>query len=178
MVNRKMKQKITESNEHVHSTEKYDSIFPNSKEVYMKGQSTGVTPQNQTEEPKGPPIGGILSGILGILSIAAAYGWITGSWGDVETIATIIAVLIGGIAAFFMAETFGYTFLIIEAIGAVLLWIGAAIGDLVLEGFSISWIFTDIILGPIVTIPLCAFPALVCAILIMILKKLIRAFEA
>lgn len=117
---------------------------------------------------------GILSCLLVVFSIAATYGWITGSWGSVETIATIISVLIGAIVAFFATETFFQTLFTIEVVGAVLLWIAAAIADLVMEGFLISWIFTDLLLGLFVTIPVCVFPALVCTILVSVLKKIIH----
>lgn len=67
--------------------------------------------------------------------------------------------------------------LTIETVGVVLLWIYAAIIDLIEADSLILWIFTDLVLGPIVTIPLCAFPALVCAILVTIVKMIIHAFK-
>lgn len=130
-------------------------------------------PGNQLKQEGKMPVGGIVGIILAVFSVVAAYGWITGYWGTVETIATVVAVAIGSIAAFLMADKFSSIFLITEVIGAVLLWIGAAIADLVLEGFMISWIFTDIILGLFITIPLCVFPALIGAAIVTIIKKLL-----
>ena len=137
-----------------------------------------ASPEDGPDKPKGPPIGGVLDGVLAILSLAAAYCWITGSWDAEHTIPTIIVVLVGGVVAFFAADTFGHTFLIIEIIGALLLWIYAAISDFIQADSWISWIFTDLVLGLIVTIPLCAFPALVCAVLVTVLRKIVHAIQA
>ena len=123
---------IKNSIEHTHSAEKQDFTFPGAEENHLTGQPMGAPPlQSQPEEPKGPPIGGILAGVLGIFSIVAAYGWITGSWDAEHTIPTIIVVLVGGVVAFFAANSFGYTLLIIETVGSVLLWIYAAIIDFI-----------------------------------------------
>lgn len=169
-----MKHEIWGSTEDANSTEKHDFTFPDEEEIHMNDRSLDMPSLQDDPEKTKVPVGGILSCVLAIFSIAATYGWITGSWDSVETIATIIAVLIGAIAAFFSAETFGQIFLTIEAIGAFLLWIAAAIADLVMEGFLISWIFTDLLLGLFVTIPVCSFPALICTILVAVLKKIIH----
>lgn len=116
-----MKHEILESTEDVNSTEKYDFIFSNEDEIHMNDHLQDITlSQNEPQKPK-VPVGGIVGWVLVVFSIAATYGWITGFWGSVETIATIISVLIGTIVAFFTAETFIRIFLTIEAVGAVLL---------------------------------------------------------
>lgn len=125
----------------------------------------------EKEKPT-PPIGGIVGGILAVFAIAATYGWITGFWGTVETIATVIAVAIGSIAAFLVTDKFGFMFLITEAVVAVLLWIAAAVADFILQGFSIDDLLGDILFGWIVTIPICAFPALIGSTIATVLKKL------
>lgn len=114
----------------------------------------------------------IVSAIMVVFSIAAAYGWLTGIWGTVEVTTTIITVSIGAISAFFTKTKFGSIFFVTEFTGAFLLWIVAAIADLILDGFTILWVFTDIILGLFITIPICAFPALIGAVAVTILKKL------
>lgn len=172
----KVKYETWESTENSYSAEVNDLHFISLSEEELLANDhllDTATSQDDSQKSKAP-VGGILGCVLVIFSLAATYGWITGSWGTVETIAAIIATLIGAIVAFFTAESFSHIFLTIEAVGAVLLWIVAAIADLVMEGFSISWIFTNLLLGLFVTIPICAFPALVCTILVTALKKFIH----
>lgn len=109
-----------------------------------------------------------------VLFIISTGSWLSGVWEGVEAIATVITVLIGSIMAFFGRETFFEIYITIESVGAILLWIVACIADLVMEGFTFTWIFTDILFGWILTIILCAFPALVGTILVVVLKKLVR----
>ena len=71
-----------------------------------------------------------------------------------------------------VTDKFGFMFLITEAVGAVLLWIAAAVADFILQGFSIDDLLGDILFGWIVTIPICAFPALIGSTIATLLKKL------
>lgn len=124
--------------------------------------------------------GGNLSGGIGFILViylvgatVGAWSWITGLWGGLYAISTIVAVLIGAIIAFFGTKSFFESLLVIEASGTVLLWIAACIADFVMEGFTITWIFADILFGWLFTLFLCAFPALICAILVTGLKKIV-----
>lgn len=124
--------------------------------------------------------GGFALILLAVFCIAGAYGWIGGSWFDFysksELALFFVPVIITGIVAFFATEGFS-VILFMVLVSGVLSWIAAMIYDLVREGFSITWILADLLLGWLVTIPSCFLPALVVGILIIIVQHLIAMLK-
>ena len=113
--------------------------------------------------------------VLTIFSLASAYGWVTGAWFDTytpsELLLIFVPVLITAIIAFLKMKGISVIWFMVIVSG-LLSWIAAAVFDLVTEGLTFTWFFADLLLGWLITIPICLPPALVFSVIILLVHRI------
>lgn len=165
----------------VFTPDEYFKLIP-MPEAYIESEQTAPPLKRKKRETEQPTdiglsdVPGVVAVILGIFALACSYGWLSGSlltaFSKSELLIFLAPVFVAGMIAFFTVRGTSVLWCTV-LLGGALSWICAAVYDLVVEGFNMTWILADLLLGWVVAFPYIALPALIWSIAIIIVQKIL-----